>query len=88
MAVEGYESGVRHVWALLRRQVRRTALFVIGLVIVLFGVALLVLPGPGGLMILLGLSVWSIEFAWARRLRRRVQSRLREVGASMRRRRS
>jgi uncharacterized protein (TIGR02611 family) len=43
--------------------------FVVGWVIVAAGVAMLVLPGPGLAVILAGLSVLAVEFAWARRLR-------------------
>jgi uncharacterized protein (TIGR02611 family) len=86
MAVEGYGSGAHSAWAFLGRYVRRTALFVIGLVIVVFGIVLLLLPGPGWLMIFLGVSVWSIEFHWARRLRIRVQNHVRQASDSMRRR--
>jgi uncharacterized protein (TIGR02611 family) len=88
MAVEGYGSGVRSAWAFVGRHLRRTALFVIGLVIVVFGILLLVLPGPGWLMIFLGVSVWSIEFQWARRLRVRVQGHVRTATDAVRRRRN
>jgi uncharacterized protein (TIGR02611 family) len=86
MAVEGYGSGARSVWAFVGRYIRRTALFVIGLVIILFGILLLLLPGPGWLTIFLGVSVWSIEFQWARRLRLRVQRHVRAATDSVRRR--
>ena len=39
----------------------------------LVGVLLLVLPGPGLLVILLGLAVLGSEFVWARRLVRRAR---------------
>jgi uncharacterized protein (TIGR02611 family) len=86
MAVERYGSGAHSAWAFLGRHVRRTALFFIGAVIVVLGIVLLVLPGPGLGMIFVGVSVWSIEFHWARRLRVRVQSHVRQASDSMRRR--
>jgi len=47
----------------------RVAVFVVGLLFVLLGVALTVLPGPLTIPpILVGLWVWSTEFEWARRL--------------------
>jgi hypothetical protein len=47
----------------------RGFVFLVGLVCVLAGVVLTVLPGPLTIPpILLGLYVWSTEFAWARRL--------------------
>lgn len=47
--------------------------FVVGLVFVLAGIALAVLPGPLTIPpVLVGVYVWSLEFRWARRLRVRV----------------
>ena len=45
------------------------AVFVVGLLLIALGVGLAVLPGPLTIPpILLGLWVWSTEFAWAHRL--------------------
>ena len=46
----------------------KVAVTVIGVAIVLLGVVMLPLPGPGWLVIFTGLAVLSIEFHWARRL--------------------
>jgi uncharacterized protein (TIGR02611 family) len=46
----------------------RVAIAIVGLLIVVVGVILLPLPGPGWLIIFLGIGVWATEFAWARRL--------------------
>lgn len=46
---------------------------VIGLTVVAIGVLLLVLPGPGLLVIAGGISILALEFAWARRLMRRMK---------------
>jgi len=37
-----------------------------GFTLLAFGIALLVLPGPGWLMIAAGLALLAAEFAWAR----------------------
>jgi uncharacterized protein (TIGR02611 family) len=47
--------------------VRRVALEVLGWVLVVAGVAALVLPGPGLLMIFAGLVILSQEYEWAER---------------------
>jgi len=44
-----------------------------GISIVLVGIALLPLPGPGWLVIIAGLGVLSLEFQWAQRLLTRVK---------------
>jgi hypothetical protein len=50
---------------------RKIVVSVIGGTIVLFGIALLVLPGPGSVVIPIGLVIMGSEFAWARWLLRR-----------------
>lgn len=40
----------------------------IGGVVILAGIAMLVLPGPGWLTIFLGLAIMGTEFHWARRI--------------------
>lgn len=53
--------------ATLPRPVRVVAVSVVGGTVMLTGVAMLVLPGPGILAILAGLALLATEFAWARR---------------------
>ena len=71
-----------------RRQhpvVRRVAVAIIGTFLILVGAALLVLPGPGIVVILAGVAVLSLEFEWAGRLVDRVRSlvnRIRRRGGS------
>jgi hypothetical protein len=48
-------------------RLKRTALVVLGWVLVLAGVAALVLPGPGLLLLFSGLAILSQEYEWARR---------------------
>jgi len=52
---------------------RRIAVGVIGATLVAFGVLLLVLPGPGLLLVSMGLGVLALEFAWARRWLQRLK---------------
>lgn len=47
---------------------RKLIVAVIGTTILLFGFALVVLPGPAVVVIPLGLAILATEFAWARRL--------------------
>ena len=55
------------------RSVRRVVVAVVGMTILLGGVALLVLPGPAFIVIPIGLAVLAIEFEWARDLLRRAR---------------
>ena len=77
-------TGVR---ARLRRtpggtQLLQSLVFVVGLLCILLGVALAALPGPLTIPpILLGLYIWSTEFAWADRLLDRAKASGREAWA-------
>jgi uncharacterized protein (TIGR02611 family) len=46
----------------------RVTVTLIGLVVIAVGAILIPLPGPGWLIVFLGLGIWSTEYAWARRL--------------------
>lgn len=51
---------------LLPRPVRVVTVAFVGGVLVLAGLAMLVLPGPGIVVILAGLAILATEFVWAR----------------------
>ncbi len=54
-------------------QVRRVFLIIAGFTLLLAGGIMLVTPGPGLLVILLGLGLLAAEFVWARRLMDRLK---------------
>ena len=51
--------------------IRKLIVGLIGMTILLIGVAMIVLPGPALILIPVGLGLLATEFAWARRLIRR-----------------
>jgi uncharacterized protein (TIGR02611 family) len=55
------------------RIARRVIVSVIGVTVVLIGVALLVLPGPAFIVIPVGLAILATEYAWARRWLKKVR---------------
>ena len=55
------------------KQAKRLVKIVIGITILLLGVAMLVLPGPGMVTIVLGLAILGMEFVWARKLYKRFE---------------
>jgi uncharacterized protein (TIGR02611 family) len=61
------------------RAIKRGGVFLIGMTLLIAGAAMLVLPGPGIAVILLGLVVLSAEFKWAQR----VLAWVRERGRSL-----
>lgn len=46
----------------------RIAVFTVGLLLLLAGAAMLVLPGPGWATIFVGIAILATEFAWAQRI--------------------
>jgi uncharacterized protein (TIGR02611 family) len=56
------------VWRFIRRSGKRIAVTVVGFAVLLAGVAMLVLPGPGWAAIFLGLAILATEYVWAQRL--------------------
>ncbi len=69
------DAAHRAVTALIKKHGKRTGIFIAGWAIVAAGIAMLVLPGPGLLVIVAGLSVLAIEFAWAKRWRDAAQAK-------------
>jgi uncharacterized protein (TIGR02611 family) len=55
------------IMRVLARFARRGAIFIVGVVLLAAGAAMMVLPGPGIATVLLGLIVLAKEFSWARR---------------------
>ena len=66
--------------------VRRLIVFVIGSTILIAGLLMLVLPGPGILVIIVGLAILATEFVWAERLLIRARERAARVVGKLRKR--
>jgi uncharacterized protein (TIGR02611 family) len=59
----------------------RASRIIVGVVLILVGIVLSLplVPGPGLLVIFIGLTVLSTEFEWARRLRERLRTMFRHA---------
>lgn len=57
---------IRRLGAVSYKLARRIVIAVIGGTILLGGIIMLITPGPGVVVILLGLAILAIEFAWAK----------------------
>ena len=55
------------------RYARRIVILIVGMTVLLIGVAMIVLPGPAVVVIPVGLAILATEYAWARRWLRVVQ---------------
>ena len=58
---------------ILPAPLRKLIVAVIGVTILLIGIAMVVLPGPAVIVIPIGLGILATEFAWARRTIRRAR---------------
>ncbi len=58
---------------------RRVVVTVVGISVVLLGIALLVLPGPAFVVIPVGLAILGLEFAWARHWLRKIRETTRKA---------
>ena len=59
----------------LMKALRKFFVLIIGSTCLLFGAIMLITPGPGILIILLGLSVLATEFTWARITLKKVKNK-------------
>jgi uncharacterized protein (TIGR02611 family) len=68
----------------LPRPVRRVSVLLLGMAILAAGVVMLVLPGPGLLVMGLAIAVLALEFDWAKRLAERAGRLVRELSHRVR----
>jgi uncharacterized protein (TIGR02611 family) len=66
----------------------QAGVFLVGLAVVVTGVILLPLPGPGWVIIFGGMAIWATEFVWAQLVMRWTRRKLRAFTAWARRRRA
>jgi uncharacterized protein (TIGR02611 family) len=60
-------NGVQHrLQCIQPPHARRVVILVLGGIVLLLGMVLIVLPGPGSLVIPAGLAILALEFQWAR----------------------
>ncbi|MBT0663566.1 PGPGW domain-containing protein [Geobacter pelophilus] len=61
-------------WSL--KKLKRLLVAVVGITILIIGIAMIVLPGPAVVVIPLALGILATEFAWARRMLHIVRDRI------------
>jgi tellurite resistance protein TerC len=61
------------------RRLKTAITAVIGFTVIAIGAAMLILPGPGLVVIALGLLILSAEFVWAKRALDRMKDQARKV---------
>ena len=68
-----------------RSRIVRVVVAIFGFLVVLAGLAMLVLPGPGLLVIAIGLGILALEFVWAERLLERTVDKMEEAADTVKR---
>jgi uncharacterized protein (TIGR02611 family) len=68
-----------------RSRIVRVVVAIIGFLVVLAGLAMLVLPGPGLLVIAIGLGILALEFVWAERLLERTVDKMEDAADTVKR---
>ena len=75
----GTNQEVKGVMALTYQGLRRILVTIVGMTVLLVGIAMIVLPGPAILVIPAGLAILATEFVWARRLLKKVKEKSRVI---------
>jgi tellurite resistance protein TerC len=69
-------SRLQPQWPVTYRHAKRVVIAVVGGTVVLMGLVMLLLPGPGVLTVAAGLAILATEFLWAKRWLARVRQRI------------
>lgn len=77
MATEDNPMPAREIPAEPSSVLRKVAVAFVGVVVILIGIPLIPLFGPGWLIVFSGLAILASEFEWAGRLRDRIRARFR-----------
>ena len=67
---------------MLYRQIKRLAIFLIGISIVLIGCILVFTPGPAIIVIPVGLAILATEFIWAKKLLKKFKEKTSSLSQS------
>jgi uncharacterized protein (TIGR02611 family) len=81
---DGIKQRARAFYRSLPQPLRRVSVLLLGMAILAAGLAMLVLPGPGLLVMGLAIAVLALEFDWARRLTNQASSLVRDLGRRFR----
>jgi uncharacterized protein (TIGR02611 family) len=60
---------LKHTWWKVPVTIRKPLVFILGTIVVIAGIAMLALPGPGWVTIFLGFAILASEFTFAEKVR-------------------
>ncbi len=76
---------VFHHWKRIPRAIRAPLVLVAGMTILVVGLALLVLPGPGWVIIFLGIAILASEFAIAEKMQTQLVGYVKRITGGLKR---
>lgn len=66
--MEKFKNALHKMLSFLPHPWRWLAVGILGILVIIIGIIMLPLPGPGTLVIFLGITILAIEFKWAKEL--------------------
>lgn len=60
---------LKRSWRNTPKPARKLLVFIVGLLFIIGGIVMLIIPGPGWATIFLGLAIWATEFERAEKIR-------------------
>ena len=76
----------REVYRFIFRSTKRIVIFIVGVALVLLGIALIPLPGPFSIPLMIaGLAVLATEYVWAEKVLDTVKEKAKQAGEAARR---
>ena len=76
--MHSFKELLRFIW----RRTKTIVIFVVGVVLIVAGLIMLVVPGPGLLVIVAGLAVLATEFAWAEAMLDKAKEKASQAGSA------
>jgi len=74
------KENIKRLWTLIPITLRKIVVLVIGSTLIILGLALIILPGPFTMpLVVLGLVVLALEFAWAESLLTRAKNHAKKL---------
>ena len=75
---------VKHSWRATPKKIRQVLVGIVGIIVIIAGCFMLVLPGPGWATIFVGLAILASEFEQADKLKTALVTRFKSALAAMR----
>jgi uncharacterized protein (TIGR02611 family) len=74
-----FRDFIRGMMSVLPHPIRWIATILLGFIIVIIGIIMLPLPGPGTLVIFLGITILALELEWAREVSKKGEQGLEKI---------